>query len=345
MKKRINVFRILLVLPLIICFLMESSAVQAKGKPIKVGLILLPEDIPSNIWYNNIAKEGFSTAVTTYSLTGALYPTTNNDQFEVAIRQCALDENNLCIAASFLMEGAVITVANEFPSVKFMLNDNSPHSDLVIPSNTRVVYYNHRQAGYLAGILAANMTTSDLIGVIGGMNIQPVNEFIEGFSNAAKCANSSLQINVIYADDFANPDLGWAIAEDLMAGGADLIYPVAGSTGDGALLYATQNEAWAIGVDIDQYYTVFEGGSVNGADKMLTSTIKRMDLGIYFTIGDLVKGRFTSGYKLYGLEQNAVGLAPYHETVTLIPLAVQKAIDKAKTDILKGRINIYAPCR
>lgn len=334
--------KIIIFIALLVSFVFGASSVQA-ARVTKIGMILLPEDDPSNILLNEISKNGFNSAIRAYSLTGNLYSPATNDDIEAAFRQCALDGNNLCIGLNFLMQDALFKVAKEFPSTKFALNDiNSANA--AIPSNTRIIVYNVRQAGYLAGVLSAYMTTSDHLGVIGGMDIPSVNEFIEGYRNAVRCTNSEMQVEVVYADDFYNPDLGTTLAQQLMLNGADIIYPVAWETGNGALTYATQNGAWAIGVNFDQYYSVFEGGNIPGADKILTSTVKYFDKGIYYAISDLVKGRFTGGYKYYGLKEGAVGLASYHETSNLIPNEVKKIVNRVKMDIIRGRINVYNPC-
>ena len=342
MKRQTTKFiRIAIMISLLVGLVFGASSVQG-ARVTKVGMVLLPEDNPSNILLNNISIKGFNDALESYTLTGTLYPSTTYE-FDTSFRQCAIDGNDLCIGLGFQMMEALYSVANEFPSTKFALNDIY-FSDIAIPPNTRIIVYDVRQAGYLAGVLSAYMTTTGYLGVIGGMDIPSVNAFIEGYRNAAKCTNPQLQIEVVYAGDFANPDLGTAIAQQLMGNGADIIYPVAGSTGNGALTYATQNGAWAIGVDFDEYYSVFEGGTVTGADRILTSTVKNFDRGIYLAISDLERGRFTGGYMYYGLKEGAVGLAPYHETSTLIPNLVKRAVSKAELDIIKGRINTYNPC-
>lgn len=343
MIKKLGLLKIFIIITLLLSFLFGASSAQA-ARATKIGLILLPEDSESNAWYNALSTSGFYSAANAYSLTGTLYPTTNYDEIEAAIRQCAIDGNNLCIGTGFTMESAIVNAANEFPSTKFMLNDLYRSSGYVIPSNLRIVVYDVRQAGYLAGVLSAKMTSTYSLGVIGGMDIPPVNEFITGYQNAVSCYGPQSQVQVVYAGDFGNPDLGTILAQELMTAGADIIYPVAGGTGDGALTFATQNGAWAIGVDIDQYYTVFDGGTVPGADRLLTSTIKNIDKGVYYMVSDLARNRFTGGYKVYGLKQGGVGLAPYHDSGTFIPLDVQKLVEKVKLDIIKGRINTYYPC-
>lgn len=78
------------------------------------------------------------------------------------------------------------------------------------------------------------MTESDIIGAIGGMGIPPVVEFIEGYQNGAQCDNSNVVVLVKYTHDWFDPAGGAAIAEDMVADGADVIFQPAGATGNGA---------------------------------------------------------------------------------------------------------------
>ncbi|MGD8805580.1 MAG: hypothetical protein PVH65_07000 [Chloroflexota bacterium] len=60
----------------------------------------------------------------------------------------------------------------------------------------------------------------------------------------------------------------------------NVIFAPAGGTGAGAVLTATQSGAWGIGVDFDYYDTVFEGGAISGADRLLSSAVKQFDMGV-----------------------------------------------------------------
>ena len=118
---------------------------------------------------------------------------------------------------------------------------------------------------------------------------------------------------VSYTNDFAIPELGAQTAQELISQGNNVIFGIAGSTGNGAILITTQFGMWAIGVDFDYYMHTFENGAVPGAEKLLTSTLKNWDVGVYDTISDTLVGAYTSGTVLYDLAQRGVGLAPFHD--------------------------------
>jgi hypothetical protein len=129
-----------------------------------------------------------------------------------------------------------------------------------------------------------------------------------------------------------------------MSHGADVIFAAAGGTGNGAILYAAQNGVWAIGVDSDQYLTVFGGGTVAGSNKLLTSAMKRVDSAVYDTISDEVGAIFTSGTVTYDLDNDGVGLAPFHETDGSIPQATKDYLTSVETGIKNDSIDVDTRC-
>ncbi len=79
-------------------------------------------------------------------------------------------------------------------------------------------------------------------------------------------------------------------------------------------------------MDVDVYYSTFDGGTVDGSEYLLTSALKRIDNAVYHTIEDVVNGTFSSGTMVNNLENEGVGLAPYHDSAASIPQDVQDAV-------------------
>ena len=117
------------------------------------------------------------------------------------------------------------------------------------------------QGSYLAGILAAIITTSDneranpeaSVGVIAGMK-NPIMEkdFVTPFGLGAKHVNPNILVRELYTESFTDPTRGKQAATQLYNEGVDVIYQAAGLTGLGVLEGAAENNAYAIGVDINQ---------------------------------------------------------------------------------------------
>ncbi len=313
-----------------------------------VGLVLDSPITPENpfMW---MAHQGLTDLVTMYNgdpadpqIDPKEYIKTEENTYAALFDQCAA-ESHMCIGVGYGMYDITVAKAIEYPSVKFVIIDSElPETP---PSNLRGVVFRSDEAAYLAGLLATRMSGSNTVAAIGGMEIPPVTIFLRGFRNGAQCADSNSRVLVDYLNDFWDQDLGAQMAQDMMNYGADVIFPAAGPAGNGALFEATGAGNWAIGVDMDQYVSVFGSGSEPGADKMLTSVVKRVDTAVVESVEDLLFGTFSSETVSYGLAEEGVGLAPYHETVDDISQDVKDEIDALKAAIIAETVDVNNSCR
>ena len=97
-------------------------------------------------------------------------------------------------------------------------------------------------------------------------------------------------------------------------------------------------------MDTDQYLNVFGNGTVDGADMLLTSAMKHLDNAVFMTIEDFLAGVPFGGNVEYGLEDDGVGLAPFHQTDTLISSEIKTYIYTVAAEIIAGTRYIDDPC-
>lgn len=317
-----------------------SAAVSATPTiPVQVGLVLSPGGLDDP--FNWLSHQGLLRAESELGVTGTVYTSTLEEDVYPNLAQCAEDGNQICFGVAWLAVSPIQTVAETYTSTLFALLDGDP---ITYTANLRGIAFDVGQAAYLAGELAGLMTESDVIGDIGGMTIPEVTAFTEAYEKGALCANPSVTNILTYTNSFGDPDQGALVAQELIADGADVIFAAAGGTGSGAILTATQSSAWGIGVDIDQYYSLFGGGTVDGADKMLSSVIKQLDNALFLTVQDVISATFTSGVVTYGYAQEGVSLAPFHETEPFVPAAVKAYLDWHKRGLTEGWISVDGVC-
>jgi basic membrane protein A len=321
-------------------FAVSPGAMANQMDIIKVGLITDAPTLEEGS-FNALAYAGLQRAETDFGVDGTIYFSADADDIETNLAQCVADGNMLCTMVGFLGADQTFAAAQANPTTLFAILDVSYEDDL---SNLQGTIFASEQAAYLAGTLAGHMTESDIIGLIGGMDIPPVTVFLDGFANGAICANPGVSTILEITDDFGNPALGSFVAQDMLDQGADVIFPAAGPTGTGALLTASQAGAWVVGVDSDQYLSVFGNGTVPGSEYMLTSVMKRLDNAIYQIISSVVDDAFVSGNVVYDLSVEGVALAPYHEADPLIPADVKAAVESARLGILAGTIDPFELC-
>ena len=316
-------------------------AAPARADSFNVGLITSGPTVDDQgfDWY---AYQGLLRAQTDLGVVGTVYTSPSESDYEARLQQCVDDGNSLCISVSFSMADATLNKSATNGTVLFAIVDVEYES---YPQNLRGLTFASDEVAYLAGTLAGLMTGSDVIGTIGGMPIATVDGFLNGYRNGATCANPGVTVLTSYLGSFTDLDLGAQAAQEMMDAGADVIFPAAGPAGYAALLTATQAGAWGIGVDTDQYVTVFEAGVTPGAAYMLTSAMKRIDNAVFDTIADALSGGFTSGTVVYDLAVDGVGLAPFHEATPSVPQSVRDQVESVRLDIIAGAIDVTAPCQ
>ena len=288
-----------------------------------------------------MAYQGLLRAQMELGVAGTVYTSTSSADYGPNLQQCVDDGNDLCIGVGWAMTDATVAAAQANPATLFAIIDVAPDT---YPPNLRGITFAADEVGYLAGTLAGLMTASDVVGDIGGMPIAPVDDFLYGYRNGAQCANPDATVLITYTMDFGDQAVGATYAQALIDQGADVIFAAAGGAGFGAVLTATQSGVWGIGVDIDYYDVVFGGGTVDGAEWLLSSALKRVDNAVFTTAGDVVSGTFAAGTVRYGLESGGVGLAPFHDADPFVSQSVRDALAAVKQGIIAGTIDISDPC-
>ncbi|MGD1992925.1 MAG: BMP family ABC transporter substrate-binding protein, partial [Anaerolineae bacterium] len=324
------------------CALEVGHPAQAQSSPHYVGLVT-DEVTLADRSFNWLTYQGLLRAEAELDVVATVYTSTSSADYAPNLQQCVYDGNDLCLSVGFLTADAIWAAALDNLATSFAIVDHQ--WDEAYPPNLRSLTFAMDEAGYLAGTLAAEMTANDTVGVVGGIPVPSVVEYVEGYRSGARCANPNVNVFLDYAGSFMDPEYGAQTARWMMDGGADVIFGAAGRTGNGAILTATQSGAWGIGVDVDQYTTLFENGAIAGADYLLSSAMKHLDNGVYATIADLISGNFTAGTVHYDLAADGVGLAPFHETDPSVPQSVRDALAAVEQSIVSGTIDVYDPCQ
>lgn len=204
--------------------------------------------------------------------------------------------------------------------------------------NISSVMFNHHEGAFLAGALAAMVTKTDTVGFIGGTVIPPVQAFEQGYREGINYANPEVKLLVEYvspAGDFSGfgkPEKGNRMALNQYEQGADIIFAVAGLTGNGIIEAARQTGNYAIGVDSNQ--DSLAKGFV------LTSMIKRMDVASYNELKRTLLGDFTPGVTYYGLRDGGVSLSEMKYTREKLPAGTLERLEAIKQKIINGEITV-----
>jgi len=285
--------------------------------------------------FNEFAYKGMIRAVNEFGLKSAFIETQQPTDYEKNIEQFASAGYDVIITVGFMLGDATKKIAQKYPQVHFAIVDfgyNPPVANIV------GLLFAEDQAGFLAGALAGSMTKSKTVGMVAGADLPPVVRFRKGYEAGVKHVCSKCEILGVYIDSFTDPARGKTAALSQIDEGADVIFGGGGATGSGAILGAAQAGAWVIGVDQDEYLTTFKQGEAQGANKLLSSAMKRVDNAVYGVIKMAVDGTFKGGTQLFDASNDGIGLAPFHATENAIPDTVKAKLQELAAGLKAGTI-------
>jgi len=237
----------------------------------------------------------------------------------------AEEGNDLIIGGGFLFTDAVNAVAPQYPDTWFAVIDGYAEGD-----NVQNIVFASNEGSFLVGALAAGMTETGTIAFIGGMEGPLIEEFEAGYYAGAKCIDPDVEVLSGYTGTFTDVAAGKELALAQYNQSADVNYAAAGACVFGAIEAAKENGFWAVGVDTDM--DALAPGSV------LSSMLKKVDLGTYYTIRDAVNGTFEAGYKSYTLADGTIDYTKNEWVTEDVPAELYEAVDALKAKIAAGEI-------
>ncbi len=243
---------------------------------------------------------------------------------------------NVIITSGFGMGDATLAAAKANPDIMFIGVDQFQGEAL--PNLTGLIFHED-QSGYLAGVLAARLTKSGTIAAVLGTDlVPPVVAFNEGYKAGALSVNPDLNIISTYHPGgmdvaFTDPEWGAATAKQAMDQGADVVFAAGGLTGNGglqevAVAASAGAEAYCIGVDSDQWFTVEAAHPC-----LVSSAMKLITPGVVGLLTDAMNGSFPGGNYFGGS-----GLAPFHDFDAKVPQEVKDELVTIKAGLDDGSV-------
>ena len=261
------------------------------------------------------------------------FQVTNEAQREQAMRRMVRRGATVVLAVGFAQADAINAVAADHPDRQFAIIDvfwlDQP--------NLRQYSFKEHEGSYLVGVAAALTSKTGKIGFVGGMDVPLIRKFACGYVQGAREAKPAIEVlrNMTGTTPAAwnDPAKGAELARGQIDRGADVVYHAAGATGLGVIRAVADAGKLAIGVDSNQ------NGLAPG--HVLTSMLKRVDVAAYQTLKDAMDGKFTAGVVTLGLAEGGVDWAQDEHNADLVSGKVRAAVERAKADIIAGRITVH----
>ena len=253
-------------------------------------------------------------------------------------------EFDVIVVGTWQMNEFLDSIAPQYPDQKYVIYDATVNEPNVVSLN-----YRQNDMGFIIGAFAAAMTTQTdfpninpdrVIGFVGGEDGPVINDFLVGYIEGALSVDPEIRVDVRYVASFVDPAGAKELAQAMiMQNNVDIIWGVAGLSGNGAAEAAFENNAWFIGVDSDQEET-FTGAQAPLADVTLTSGLKNIGESLIWVFEELQAGNTYWGEEIWlGLDMNGVGIVTDKNFAT-VPESVQEVTLQALESVESGAVSV-----
>jgi basic membrane protein A and related proteins len=285
--------------------------------------------------FNQFAYEGMTAAEECFGFETSYIETVSEADYATNIATSLSDDPAVLITNGFLIATDTLAAAEANADVNFIGIDQFQEE---FPANYVGVLFREDQGGYLAGVLAATLSESGVIGVVGGReDVPPVVRFVNAYQTGAESVNPDIRVLSVYNESFTTPDKGASDAAQFIGEGADVIFGAGGQTGSGGISAAAEQGVWAIGVDQDEYFTTFNGGERAGSEYLATSAIKRVDLAVFRNIVAALQDEFEGGVYQLEAANDGITYAPFHDAE--LPEEAVTALEETRAGLADGSID------
>ena len=274
--------------------------------------------------------------------------------FEPNINNLVTQSCDLIVTVGFLLAPATGSAASANPDTDFAIVDSTAQDadgNAIEVENVKPIEFDTAEAAFLAGYVAAGTSETGKVATYGGMNIPTVTIFMDGFVDGVAHYNEVHDTDVqalgwdkdsqegSFTGDFEDQSKGKAVSDEFYNAGADIVMPVAGPVGAGTLASAKEGEGrYVVWVDADGYET--NSSDPDAQAVILTSVMKEMAVAVEDVITGASGGEFAATPYVGTLENEGVGLAPYHDLEDKVSSELQDEVDALRQDIIDGEVAV-----
>jgi basic membrane protein A len=282
--------------------------------------VLFPGVVTDQSW-NQFGYEGLVRAEEECGVEiGYSEDVTQDEQIEV-LRNYAAEGYDIIIGHGGEYADSIGMVGEEYPDLKFGVTDGSPMAD-----NVSAKTLSFRQMGYLAGILACEMTETDHVAYVVGELLECTDQGAEGFEAGVETCGRDIELTYISTGSWSDVAKGREAGLALIDDGVDVLWHMLDTADAGLISAAEDRGVWAIGL--------YRDSSSLGPNAVLGSTLGSPGTMIY----ELACGRGVPREMTY-VDVNTPGGVDMHLT-ELTPDDVQQKVLDALEGMRSGEIPI-----
>lgn len=253
-------------------------------------------------------------------------------EFDEAFLSYASAGYDLIFAHGFEYQDAAIRAGALYPEVTIVVSGGGRVADNLVPLVFRL-----EQGSYLAGMAAAGMSRSGVVGMVGGVEIPPVQGTFRAFEAGARAVNPEVRVLETFIGNWDDVAAAKEAAVAQLGRGADVLIHNVDAASFGVFqavreAVAAGRPAWALGMNRDQNDIAPEvtiGSAVIRVADAFLETARRWQAG---ELG---------GEPLYtGATEQVVDFVLNPAVADRVPAELKREIDEARESIRSGELQV-----
>ena len=310
---------------LILLFTVSCSKEKTSTSQFRVAL-LSPGPVSDAGW-NAAAYEGLQRIAKELNAQITQIETKTPAEFEEAFRDFARKDYQLVFGHGFEFQDAAAAVAPDFPKTVFITTSGN-----TVRPNVAPMVFELEHATYLAGALAALMSKSGKLGMVGGMEIPPVASTFDAFAAGAQSIKPDIKVIRSFIGNWEDAGAAKQAALALMDQGCDFLIHNADAAAAGVFQAAAERNVFVFGANKNQ----------NDVDPqhILASCVSNIPAA-FVEMAQLVRdGRFEGKIYRLGMPEGVVSFELNAKLQSQIPSEVLTRIDEIRKQIIAGSVQV-----
>lgn len=250
--------------------------------------------------WNESAYKGLTKAAKELGVETAYSENVLQPDMETIMSDYASKGFDLVIGHGFEFYGPAKQIAADFPNTKFAIINGRGFQE----PNLSTYAFRTEQSGFLAGAIAALITQSNKVGVIGGMNSPHIQVASENFIKGAKYINPNCDAQLAYVGSWTDVAKAKEMGISMLDRGMDVLVGNANAGVLGIIEAAKSRGKTVLGYIDDQNSIAPETIPVS-----VIQSVERLMFHI-ITLADT--GKITATYNRLGINEGVVGISPFY---------------------------------
>ncbi len=246
------------------------------------------------------------------------------EEAAAAIRSYAEQDFDLVIAHGSQFGSPLIEIANDHPDVAFAWGTASDTFGL---PNVYAYDAAAGQGGYVLGAMAAALSQSGVVGVVGPIEVGDAQKYVDGFAAGAQAERPGVSVPITYTGSFSDLTLAAEAARAHVGSGADVMTGSAQMV-VGAVSIASENNALWFGTQSNQ--------AELAPSLVVASQVYRWEVILREIIAD-IEGGAVSG-QFYTADLANGGIAIEYNPGYQLPDNVRQRADRLIAGIVNGSV-------